>query len=44
MCMWFYACRTVKDTKNELLVVEVWDSDENKVGLSRVKGIMGLGT
>ena len=31
------------DPAEELLVIEVWDSDETTVGVTKVKGLKGFG-
>ena len=35
--------RSIHDPSTEILVIEVWDSDEETVGVSGIKGVKGLG-
>ena len=35
-------CRPIHDPMDEVLLVEVWDSDAETVGVLEVKGVKGL--
>ena len=35
-------CRPIQNPKEEVLLIEVWDSDAETVGVSEVKGVKGL--
>jgi BAI1-associated protein 3 len=34
---------SIKDPKEDLLVIEIWDSDEDQVGVTKIRGLRGLG-
>ena len=42
-CIALPHCSHVGDPNDELLVLEVWDSDEVRVGASKIKGVKGVG-